>query len=104
MVEVTIKIPENIKDVIPEISETIYVEALKEVACKKISNIQSRLEETRRKIAEYELKYGKSYNEFSQNVHDTVNGHDDWIEWSYLVKLADKLSDRIGKLKVIIGK
>ena len=32
MVEITIKVPKNIKNVINETSEAIYVEALKEVA------------------------------------------------------------------------
>jgi hypothetical protein len=43
-----------------------------------------------KKIAIFEAKYGKSYEAFSQSVPDTVKGHDDWIEWSYLVKVANE--------------
>lgn len=32
------------------------------------------------------LSIGESYEEFSKKFPDTVKGHDDWIEWSYLVK------------------
>jgi len=32
-----------------------------------------------------------------------MKGHDDWIEWSYLVKVASELSQRIEKLKLLIG-
>ena len=49
-------------------------------------------------------KYGKSYDEFSQTVPDTVKGHDDWIEWSYLVKVANVLSAKIEKLRLLLGK
>ncbi len=103
MAEVTIKIPEDIKDIIEETSETIYVEALKEVARKRISYTQKRLKDLRKKIAAYETKYGKSYEEFSQSVPDTVKGHDDWIEWSYLVKVADELTNKIEKFKILMG-
>jgi uncharacterized protein YecE (DUF72 family) len=103
MAEVTIKIPEDIKDIIEETSETIYVEALKEVARKRMAYTQKRLKDLRKKIAAYETKYGKSYEEFSQSVPDTVKGHDDWIEWSYLVKVADELTNKIEKFKILMG-
>ncbi|OGP12085.1 MAG: hypothetical protein A2056_00500 [Deltaproteobacteria bacterium GWA2_42_85] len=103
MAEVTIKIPDDIKDILGEINEMIYVEAVKEIARKKITYVQRRLKEMRKKIAIYEAKYGKSYGEFSQNVPDTLKGHDDWIEWSYLVDIADELAKKIEKLRFLIG-
>ena len=104
MVEITIKVPNDIKDIIAETSETIYVEALKEVAVKRMSHTQQQLEELRGKIRFYENKYGKSYEEFLQGVPDTVQGHDDWIEWTYLTKAADELSNKIQKFHLLIGK
>jgi len=104
MVEVTVRVPEDIKDIIAETSETIYVEALKEVARKRTSNIQRRLKELRRKNSAYERKYGKSYAEFSQNIPDTMKAHDDWIEWSYLVKVTDELAYKVEKLQLLLGK
>jgi len=104
MVEVTVRVPEDIKDIINETSETIYVEALKEVARKKTSNIQRRLKELRRKNSAYERKYGKFYAEFSQNIPDTMKAHDDWIEWSYLVKVADELTYKVEKLQLLLSK
>ncbi|NUO09126.1 MAG: hypothetical protein HUU08_10675 [Candidatus Brocadia sp.] len=104
MAEVTVKVPKEIKDLIADTSETIYIEALKEVARKKISSTQKRLKELRKKIAIYETKYGKSYEEFSKKVPKTVKGHDDWIEWSYLVKITTELANKIEKLRLLIGK
>ena len=104
MTEVTIKIPEAIKDIIEGMGETIYVEALKEVARKKISITQNRLMELREKIGAYEKNYGKSFDEFSKSVPDNINGHEDWIEWSYLVKVSEELSDKIEKFKLLLGK
>lgn len=44
------------------------------------------------------------YSNFSVNVPDTQKGHDDWIEWSYLQKMADELALNIKKLKLLLGK
>jgi len=104
MTEVTIKVPGDIKDIIEEISEPLYVEALREVARKRFAYHQKTLKAFRQKIAIFEAKYGKSYDDFSQSVPDTANGHDDWIEWTYLIKVADELSAKIEKLKLILGK
>jgi len=104
MADVTIKIPEDIKEIISETSETIYVEALKDIARKRITYTQKRLNELKKRIAAYETKYGKSYEDFSQKVPDTRKAHDDWIEWSYLVKVADQLTSKIDKLKLLMGK
>lgn len=95
MTEVTIKISGDIKDFIDGITEPLYVEALREVARKRVAYNQKMLNEFREKIAIFEAKYGKSYEDFSQCVPDTVKGHDDWIEWSYLVKVAKELSAKI---------
>jgi len=104
MVEITVKVPKDIKDIIAETSETIYVEALKEVAVKRMSHTQQQLEELRGKIRFYENKHGKSYKEFVRHVPDTLEGHDDWIEWTYLTKAAEELSTKIQKLHLLTGK
>ncbi len=104
MIKVTVKVPEDIKDIISETSETIYVEALKDVARRRMSYTQKRLKDLKKKIAIYEAKCGKSFKEFPQNVPDTLKGHADWVEWSYLVKVADELASKNEKLKLLIGK
>lgn len=104
MVEITVKVPKDIKDIIAETSETIYVEALKEVAVKRMSHTQQQLEELKGKIRFYENKYGKSCKEFARDAPDTIAGHDDWIEWTYLTKAAEELSTKIQKLHLLAGK
>lgn len=104
MTDVIVKVPQEIKDIIgDDTSETIYVETLKEVARKKISHTQKQLKELKRKISVYERKYGRSYEEFLQNIPDTLKGHEDWIEWSYLVNVAHELSAKLEKLRLLIG-
>ena len=79
MAEVTIKIPKDIKDLIADTNETIYAEAIKALARKRMSSTQKRLKELEKKIAVYEAKHGKSYEEFSKKVPETIKGHNDWI-------------------------
>ncbi len=98
MSEVVIKIPDDMAKIGEDISDTIYIEALKEVAKKRLPYKKKQLNNLRRKIKTYDVKYGKSYEEFSQNFPDTTKAHEDWIEWTYLIKLADELENRIKKL------
>ncbi len=102
LIEVKLKVPEKIAGIIPEISYSIYIEALNEVCKKRLIHDQKRIQEIKSQIAVYEAKYGQSYDEFSSHVPDTFEGHDDWIEWSYIQKVYDGLSDKISKLKLII--
>jgi hypothetical protein len=104
MAEVTIKIPEDLKEAIVGTGETIYVEALKEVVRRKLPDMQKRLRSISRKLRAYESRYGRSYEEFCESVPDTIKGHDDWIEWSYLIKLADELSAKTARLTLVLGK
>jgi len=92
MIEITVKIPKDIKEIISSSGETIFVEALNEVAFKRISYLQKQIKECKDKINYYEDKYNIDYSEFCENVPDSVEGHDDWIEWTYLVKVIDELS------------
>ncbi len=104
MIEVTVKVPREIGELISETGEAIYAEALREVAGKRLSHTQRRLDELRQRVSEYESKYGSSYKEFSRNVPDTAEGHEDWIEWSYLDKVSSALSEKIEKMRIITGK
>jgi len=103
MSEITVKVSKDIKDIISSTGETIFVEALSEVAFKRISYLQKQIKECKDKIKYYEDKYKKGYNEFLANVPDSVEGHDDWIEWTYLVNVVDELSKKIEKLLLLRG-
>ena len=104
MVEVTIKVPEDLKDIIGDTSETIYLEALHVVARGRMSQVKKRLKELKKRVAAYEIKYGMSFETFSRKVPDTFKGHDDWIEWTYLSKVIEDLSSKIDKLTLLAGK
>jgi hypothetical protein len=103
MIEITVKVPKDVKDIVSSTGETIYVEALNEVAFKRIPYLQKQIEEYQDKIRYYEAKYKKDYIAFSVNVPDSVEGHDDWIEWTYLIKVTDELLKKIDKLRLLKG-
>lgn len=103
MVEVTVKIPEELKDIISDTDEAIYVEAIKEVAKRKLVNLERQSKSLLEEISKYEFKYKKIYEEFSQSVPDTLEGHDDWIEWFYLVKVKEELARKTEKIKLLLG-
>lgn len=104
MPEVTIEVPKDINDLVGEAGKAIYIETLKEVAFKRMSYSKRQLEDLKKKIAFFERKYNASYEEFLSDVPDNVQGHDDWIEWTYLIKTAEDLSNRIKKLSLLMGK
>lgn len=104
MPEVTIEVPKDINDLVGEAGKAIYIETLKEVAFKRMSYSKRQLEDLKKKIAFFERKYNASYEEFLSDVPDNVHGHDDWIEWTYLIKTAEDLSNRIKKLSLLMGK
>lgn len=103
MIEVTVRIPEEMKDIATETNETIYVEALKEVTRKRMADYRERFEELKEKMAVYENTYNKSFEDFSRSVPDTLEGHDDWIEWTYLVRVVSELENKINKLNILLG-
>ncbi len=49
MPEITIEVPKDLKDLVPETGKAIYVEALKEVAFKRMSYNKMQLEELKEK-------------------------------------------------------
>ena len=74
MSTVTIKIPDDIKDIISGTSDTIYVEAIKEVASNRMSYYEKRLRVLKDKADDYEKKYSKSFELFSQSVPNDLQG------------------------------
>ena len=103
MTEITIRVPDDVKSIVGEIEEPIYIETIKIIARKKLFEKQQKLKELHNKISLFEAKYGKSYSDFLGNVPDNKKGHDDWIEWTYLQKTADELNEHIEKLKLYLG-
>jgi len=65
---------------------------------------EKKLKELTEKMGSFERKYKQPYEEFPQNIPDGVVGHDDWIEWTYSIKAAAKLSNKIHKLSFLSGK
>ena len=103
MIEITVKVPKDLKDIVSSTGETLYVEALNQVAYKRISYLQKQIEELNEKINYYKAKYQKNYEDLSCDVPDTLEGHDDWIEWTYLVKINHELSQKIDRLRLLKG-
>ena len=104
MAEITIKVPNYIKAIVGKISKPIYIEAIKTIAEKKLTQKQKRLKVLQEKVAQFESRYSTNYNEFSKNISDTKKEHDDWIEWTYLQKTVNELISNTGKLELLLGK
>lgn len=102
MTEVTIKVPPNIKDIVGEIEEPLYLEALKEVAKRKFLEKRKTFKRMRKQAAKFEAKYSATFEEFSQKVPDTPEAHDDWIEWTYLHEAIKELQNTIEKLERLL--
>ncbi len=79
MIEVTVKLPDLIGDIVTET---------------RLSYTQKRLNDIMKQLTGYESKYGKSYQEYSQNVPDTIEGHDDWTDWTYLINVYAALQNK----------
>jgi hypothetical protein len=103
MIEISVKVPKDVRDIVTAAGETIYIEALSQVAFKRMSHIQKQLDEFKKNILFFEGKYNKLYEDFLQDVPDTVEGHDDWIEWTYLMNVANELSKKVAKLSLLKG-
>ncbi len=103
MSQVSIEVPEDIVDLVGEAGKAIYVETLKEVAFKRMDESKRQLQDLEKKIDFFERKYNTSYEGFEAHLPDTVEGHDDWIEWTYLIKASQELGDKINKLSFLKG-
>jgi len=104
MTEVKIKIPEEIKLIIGEIDEPMYIEALRKIARKKYNEKKKKLNRFRRRIRIYENRYNLTFEEFSKNLPDTKKAHDDWIEWTFLYESIKELEKTLLKLEQLLGK
>lgn len=104
MPQIKIDVPGYINDLVNESEKGIYLETLKEVAFKRLSYNKRQLEDLKKKTALFEKKYHSSYEEFAANVPKTIEGHDDWIEWTFLVEAIKELSNKIEKLSFLMGK
>ncbi len=60
--------------------------------------MQKQLEELSKNILFFEGEYNESFEDFLQDVSNTVEGHDDWIEWTYLMNIANELSNKMTSL------
>jgi hypothetical protein len=104
MTEVILKVPDDIKNIIDEIDEPIYLEAIKSVAQHRLHAKEGALKEIVAQAAKLEAKYSKKFEAFSASVPDSIEGHDDWIEWTFLHAQIQKLQSSVEKFKLLIGK
>ena len=104
MTEITIKVPDDIKELVGEIDEPIYIEAIKTVAKKKLDKRKKRLKELQKEKEKFVSKYSSNYNSFSKKVPDNKKAHDDWIEWTYIETTIKEIQSSVEKLEKLLGK
>ena len=103
LTNISVQVPQEFGEMFAEGGQTLYVEALKDVIAGRLISTEKRLNELLAQIAVYEARYRVSYTEFSQQLPDSFEAHDDWMEWSYLVEITRKLRRRIKKLRLLTG-
>lgn len=100
---ISVQVPQEFGNLFAESGQTLYVEAMKDVVVRRLTSIETRVNELRTKIAAYEAKYRVAYADFAQQMPDSREAHDDWMEWSYLVKITQKLHQRLENLRLLAG-
>ena len=103
MTEITIKIPKDVKALIEDIDEPLYMEAIKDVAKVKLAEKQKELRDLKKRRARFESRYAADLADFSKNLPDTLKSHDDWIEWTFLEKTIAEKQQKISKLEKMLG-
>ena len=103
MTEITIKIPDDVKALIEDIDEPLYMEAIKDVAKAKLAEKEKELRDLKKKMARFESHYAVDLATFSQTLPDSKKSHDDWIEWTFLDKTIAEKQKKISKLEKILG-
>jgi hypothetical protein len=90
MTEATIKIPGNID--IKKVSDEIIYKAFAIAVEKRQKEIRNELKRVEAKIRRFEKKYKMAFTEYEKKMGDTVQAHDDWIDWSFLEEVRKELS------------
>ncbi len=104
MTEVVVKVPADFKDILEGMDEPIYLEAIKNVVQQKLRTKEELLDDLAKQDAKFEAKYSKKYDSFSKSVPDTLKGHEDWIQWSFVHAQLQKLDLSIAKMRLLLGK
>lgn len=104
MTSITINIPNSYSEILDDMSDTLYVEALNLVAKEKLRSKERELDQISKKISQFEKKYKCNYDEFEKQMSDSLKAHDDWIEWSYLIEIKSALDTLVQKLKLFFPK
>jgi hypothetical protein len=90
MTEATIKIPGNID--IKKVSDEIIYKAFAIAVEKRRKEIRNELKRVEAKIRRFEKKYKMTFTEYEKEMGDTVQAHDDWIDWSFLEEVRKDLN------------
>lgn len=93
--------PENWK--VKNIGNDIYLEAF-------IQAVELRISELRKEIILIELqisifinRYNVSFKEFSQQLPDSFEAHEDWIDWSFQERLQSEKQSELANLAEIVS-
>ncbi len=104
MEEITLKLPNGFREIIEDIDEPLYIEAIKSVAKKKLLQKEKKIKTLQKSISKFETKYKMSFDEFAKNLPDTFQAHEDWVEWTYLNEVVRNLGKAVDKLNLLLKK
>jgi hypothetical protein len=89
MTEATIRIPGNFD--LKKLPEDIIYKSIAIAIELKKKEIKRELGRVESKIKKFEKKYRMGFLEFEKSMGDTLQAHDDWMDWSFLEETRKEL-------------
>jgi len=105
MRRVSVSLPEVMADLYPSEREALLRCAIRHAAFQRAKEKEAQYEMARRKVAEFEEKYGMDLDAFCEHFPDEgdMQTHEDWVEWNYWSEVHRRLKAVIHKLRRLEG-
>jgi len=98
MTETTIRIPGNFD--FKRLSEEIIYKSVAIAIELKKKELKREVKRVESKIKKFEKKYRHGLAEFEKTMGDTLQAHDDWMDWSFLEETRSELLSEIQNLEL----
>jgi len=89
----------------PSEQEALLRGAIRHVAFQRAKEKETQYEMARRKVAEFEEKYGIDLDAFCEHFPEDgdMQTHEDWVEWNYWSEVHQRLKVLIDTLRRLEG-
>lgn len=98
MTDAIIHIPSHYD--LKKLPEDIIYKAFSIAIALKNKEIKKELRIVEAKIKKYEKKYQFSFSQYEKNIGDTLQAHEDWLDWSFLELNRKELHKEMQALEI----